>query len=196
MFMKKSCRILLYASLCAGMAFVSGMAETRADSTTLKFSPMTAFVISNNGPGMSLRSLVAIEQQTADGWKATVVAGKFFNATSVGRANFGSNSGKYALSIVGMNVTGAASGNGEHSLVPPQATQSSTSDCIELNTNSSISVGPWDGMSCQESGCDSNGPYPNGIYRFVITTCDGNQRIISPPFEKTWDMSQMLGKVK
>ncbi len=62
--------------------------------------------------------------------------------------------------------------------------------CIYLDTNSTVTLGPWNGMLCPGPNCDANGPAPDGTYRYVVNACDGTRTFVSPAFEKKWDMSK------
>lgn len=63
-------------------------------------------------------------------------------------------------------------------------------DCYNLSSNSSLTIGPWDGMSCLSASCDKNIPLPDGTYRFMAVSCDGKEEFITPSFKKSSDASK------
>jgi hypothetical protein len=57
----------------------------------------------------------------------------------------------------------------------------------EVKPDEKINAVPWTGKFCSSqcpSHCRLDGPAPPGIYRFVVTSCDGTQTFSSPEFEK------------
>jgi hypothetical protein len=59
--------------------------------------------------------------------------------------------------------------------------------CRELKPNEKISAVRWTGKFCSSqcpSHCRLDGPAPPGIYRFVVTSCNGKESFSSPEFEK------------
>lgn len=59
--------------------------------------------------------------------------------------------------------------------------------CTYLPADSTIHPIPWTGRFCAAqcpSTCRLDGSAPTGVYRFVVPTCAGTQKIVSSPFEK------------
>jgi len=59
--------------------------------------------------------------------------------------------------------------------------------CREVKPNEKIIAVPWTGRFCSSqcpSHCRLDGPAPPGIYRIVVTSCNGKQIFSSPEFEK------------
>lgn len=64
---------------------------------------------------------------------------------------------------------------------------SSPYSCVSLGPGAELEPVPWTGNSCNSqcpTPCDLNGPLRPGIYRFLITSCDGKRTFASAPFEK------------
>jgi hypothetical protein len=62
-----------------------------------------------------------------------------------------------------------------------------TKRCREVKPHEKISAVPWTGKFCSSqcpSHCRLDGHAPAGIYRFVVTRCDGTETFSSPEFEK------------
>ena len=59
--------------------------------------------------------------------------------------------------------------------------------CRQVKPNERIIAVPWTGRFCSSqcpSHCRLDSPAPAGIYRIVVTSCDGKQTFSSPEFEK------------
>ena len=59
--------------------------------------------------------------------------------------------------------------------------------CIKLRVNTTFHPVPWTGNFCSSqcpASCRLDGLVPPGTYRFVITSCYGEQVYLSPPFIK------------
>lgn len=59
--------------------------------------------------------------------------------------------------------------------------------CRQVKANEKIVAVPWTGKFCSSqcpSHCRLDGPAPPGIYRMVVTSCNGKLSFSSPEFEK------------
>lgn len=59
--------------------------------------------------------------------------------------------------------------------------------CLEIGAKEILRPVPWTGNFCSAqcpSACRLDGPAPPGRYRFVVSSCRGDQVYASPPFEK------------
>lgn len=60
-------------------------------------------------------------------------------------------------------------------------------ECTTLVAGASLQPPSWTGSYCSSqclSNCNLDGPAPPGTYRYVISSCDGKRRFVSPAFEK------------
>ena len=60
-------------------------------------------------------------------------------------------------------------------------------ECMTLAAGASLQPPSWTGSYCSSqclSNCNLDGPAPPGTYRYVISSCDGEHKFVSPPFEK------------
>lgn len=60
-------------------------------------------------------------------------------------------------------------------------------ECISLDPGAAMTVAPWTGRLCMAqcpTSCRLDGEAPEGVYRFVVTDCEGAQRFLSREFDK------------
>ena len=60
-------------------------------------------------------------------------------------------------------------------------------DCISLDPGAAMTVAPWTGRLCMAqcpTSCRLDSEAPEGVYRFVVTDCQGTQRHVSRAFDK------------
>ena len=64
---------------------------------------------------------------------------------------------------------------------------SAAKECMTLAAGASLQPPAWTGSYCSSqclANCNLDGPAPPGTYRYVISSCDGKHKFVSPPFEK------------
>jgi hypothetical protein len=57
--------------------------------------------------------------------------------------------------------------------------------CVDLNSNATVEPVPWTGYTCSGQcprSCRSNHYAGPGIFRFVVLSCDHNERFTGPEF--------------
>ena len=60
-------------------------------------------------------------------------------------------------------------------------------ECISLESGATMTVAPWTGRLCMAqcpTSCRLDGVTPAGVYRFLVSSCDGAQQFASRPFDK------------
>ena len=61
-------------------------------------------------------------------------------------------------------------------------------DCVELAPGASLDMVPWTGRLCLSqcmTHCRFDGAEEPGTYRFVVSSCEGTQTVVSSAFEGT-----------
>lgn len=60
-------------------------------------------------------------------------------------------------------------------------------ECMALEPGAAMTVAPWTGRLCMAqcpTSCRLDSEAPQGVYRFVVTDCEGGQRFVSRDFDK------------